>query len=306
MGCGASTKRLIVVTGATGQQGGAVVRALLKYHSDDFIIRAVTRNVDSEKAKELKKIGIEVVKGDFNDVNSLKEAFNEAYGVFCVTNFWEGMDADVEKKHAKNLATACEAVKAKHVIWSTLENTREVLKGKASPLKGDMTVPHFDAKDDSNEYFKSLPTTYFYTSFYYDNFINYKMLMNNTIAFNLADAPLPMLSLEDLGKAAAHIFTKNDLIGKKVYYASDILTCQQIAEVFTNQLGTKVEYYKMDDESYRNLQFPGAAELGNMLAFYREGTASFAGNRNEKNSKVLVPNPIKFETWVKENKSKFR
>jgi uncharacterized protein YbjT (DUF2867 family) len=306
MGCGASSHKLIVVTGATGQQGGAVIRALLKHHSDQFSIRGLTRNPDSDKAKELKKLGVDVVKGDFNDLNSLKEAFNGAYGVFCVTNFWEGLDAEVEKKQAKNLAFACETAKVHHVIWSTLENTREVLKDKAPVLKGDMITPHFDAKNDANEYFKGLPTTYFYTSFYYDNFITFHLLRDNTIALNMEDAPLPMVCLEDLGKAAAHVFTKKELIGKKVYIASDTLTCQEIADVFTKHLGTKVNYAKLDDETYRSLGFPGADDMGNMFAFKREATATFTENRNEKNSKLLVPNLTKFDTWVEQNKAKFK
>ncbi len=213
------------------------------------------------------------------------------------------------KKHAKNLADACYSNNVHHVIWSTLENTREALKDKAPVLKGDYTVPHFDAKYDANDYFKNLPTTYFYTSFYYENFINVQMVRKNeenfTIAFNMDNAPLPMVSLEDIGKAAATVFTKPDLIKKSVYIASDILTCEEIAAVFSKHFGSPCYYYKMDDETYRKLPFPGAEEFGNMFAYKREATTNFAGNR-KSSSKSLVSDLITFDAWVSHNKDKIK
>lgn len=307
MGCGLSSKKLIVVTGSTGQQGGAVINAILKYHNDQFNIRAIVRNLEKAQAKIPQ--GVEVVQGDFNDVESLKKAFAGAYGVFCVTNFWETMDAEQEKKHANNLAVACEANKIQHVVWSTLENTRDKLKHKVPIIKDNYYVPHFDAKFDANEFFKNLPTTFLHTSFYYENFINMPMIQKSdaglTIALNMGDAVLPMVAVEDIGKAAANIFKKPELKGKNAYIASDILTCNEIATLFSKHLGAPCAYYKMDDESYRKLPFPGAMELGNMFTYYREDVQEFAGNR-KTSSKALVSNLISFDAWLSQHKDKIK
>jgi uncharacterized protein YbjT (DUF2867 family) len=298
MGCGTSYRKVIVVTGATGQQGGAVLRHLLNTYSNYFDVKALTR--DPEKAKAKIPIGAEIVKGDFNDVESLKEAFKGAYGVFCVTDFWHMSEKENEKTHAKNLADACKHNNVSHVVWSTLEDSRPTLKNKAPSLHGDYTVPHFDGKFESNQFFNPNTTTFLYTSFYYENFLFLSLInkvQNNlTIAFNMGDVPLPMVAVDDIGKSVANIFANKLLIGKSAYVASDILTCNQIAEHLGKKIGNPVSYYNMDDETYRGLPFPGAKELGNMFAFKRE-YKNFAENRKQQTSKVLK-NPIKFDVWL--------
>jgi uncharacterized protein YbjT (DUF2867 family) len=303
MGCSQNPKKRIVVTGATGQQGGAVIRALLANYSEDFEITALVR--DPEKAKAKIPAGVEMVKGDLFDLESLKEAFKGAYGVFCVTAFWQLKEGETESTQAKNLAEACKHNNVSHVVWSTLENTRDTLKGEAPVLKGDYYTPHFDGKADANSLFDQAKTTFLHTSFYYENFIYFGMVQKNehgmAIAFNMGDAPLPMVSVDDIGKAVANIFANKLLMGKNAYISSDVLTCKQIAELMSKHLGSAVNYFNMEDEAYRKLPFPGADDLGNMFVFKRLD-ANFTKNRKEF-SNLLLKNTEKFDDWLGKKKN---
>src|SRR5687768_11183898 len=120
-------KKIIAVTGATGTQGGGLVRAILADPNSGFAARAITRDPGKDKSKELASAGAEVVQGNLDDVESLKKAFAGAYGVYGVTNFWEHFSGEKEKQQAKNIAEAARAAGVKHVIWSTLEDTRKLM-----------------------------------------------------------------------------------------------------------------------------------------------------------------------------------
>jgi len=304
------TKPIIVVTGATGAQGGWVVRSLVKNHANQFSVRALTRNLDSDKAKDLKTLGVEVVKADYGDLPSLEAAFNGAHGVFCVTNFWEVFSAEKEKEQASNLAKACKTAGVKHVIWSTLEDSRDVLKDKVPIMEGKYTVPHFDGKFEANEYFKDLPTTYLYTSVYFENFIGFGMGPKKgengySIHFNMEDVKFPMIAIEDIGNAAANIFARgNEFVGKSIGLAGDFLNGTELAELFSKHLKIECNYVAIDDDSYRKLGFPGADEIGNMFAFFRLGAHGMQNLRNLEESRKLVPGLRSFENWLGDNGSK--
>ena len=164
-----SGKKIIAVVGATGAQGGGLVRAILGDKDSSFSVRALTRNVDSEKSKNLVKMGAEVVAADVNDVESVKRAFDGAYGAYCVTFYWEHFSPEKEWAHAKNLADAAQHAGVRHVIWSTLEDTRKWIPlgdPRMPTLMGKYKVPHFDAKGEANGLFtdRNLPTTFLLTS----------------------------------------------------------------------------------------------------------------------------------------------
>src|SRR5436190_7411801 len=165
--------KIIAVIGSTGWQGGGLANAILSDKSGGFSCRAITRDPSKDKAKALAARGAEIVRADLDDVESLKEAFAGAYGVYAVTNFWEHFSGEKEKAQAKNVADAAKAAGVKHVIWSTLEDTRKLMKAddKRMPmLQEKYRVPHFDAKAEANALFAGLPTTFLVTSFYWDNF----------------------------------------------------------------------------------------------------------------------------------------
>ena len=141
-----SSKKIIAVVGATGAQGGGVVRAILADPNGPFTARAITRDPNSDKARELAALGAEVVAADIDDVESLRRAFDGAYGAFCVTFFWAHFSAEKELEEARNMATAARDAGVKHVIWSTLEDTRKLVPlsdDRMPTLHGKYKVPHF-------------------------------------------------------------------------------------------------------------------------------------------------------------------
>ena len=165
-------QKIIAVVGATGAQGGGLARAILSDPGSGFTARALTRKVSSDKAKELAKLGAEVVEADLDDVESLKRAFAGAYGAFCITNYWELFSPEKEFAQAKNLAHAAKHANLQHVIWSTLEDTRRwvpLSDNRMPTLMGKYKVAHFDAKGEADKLFTEagVPTTFLLTSFYW-------------------------------------------------------------------------------------------------------------------------------------------
>src|ERR1039457_203568 len=173
-----SGKKIIAVTGATGAQGGGLVRAILADKSGEFAVRGITRKPDSDKAPALAKLGVEIVAADLDDEGSLAKAFEGAYGAFCVTNFWEHFSGGKETAQGQSLAQAAKKAGVKHVIWSTFEDTRKTFPlsdARMPTLKDKYKVPHFDSKAEANHFFTDLgvPTTFLFTSFYWDNLIGF-------------------------------------------------------------------------------------------------------------------------------------
>ena len=146
-------KKIIAVAGATGTQGGGLVRAIMADHGGPFTVRALTRNPNSDKAKALAALGAEIVHADVDDAASLLRAFQGAYGAYCVTFFWEHMKPEKELAEARNFAQAAKQAKVAHVIWSTLEDTRKLVPlsdNRMPTLRGKYKVPHFDAKGEAD------------------------------------------------------------------------------------------------------------------------------------------------------------
>jgi uncharacterized protein YbjT (DUF2867 family) len=308
-------KKIITVFGATGAQGGGLVRAILRDPQSGFTARAVTRDVNSDKAKELARMGAEVVAADVDDSVSVQKAFEGAYGAYCVTFFWAHFSPEKEMAEAQAMATAAKKATLKHVIWSTLEDTRKwsPLSDPSIPtLHGKYKVPHFDAKGESNHFFTDLgvPTTLLLTSFYWDNFIYFGMGPQRgpdgklAITFPMGDKPLPGIAAEDIGKCAFGIFKRgNEFIGKTVGIVGETLTGSQMASAFMELLGQPVGYNSIPPEVYRTLGFPGADDLGNMFQFKRDFNDYFCGARNAAFSKSLNPELQDFKTWLKNNET---
>ena len=141
-----SEKKIIAVTGATGAQGGGLARAILNDKNSSFAVRAITRNTNSDKAKELVKLGAEIVEANLDNLDSLKKAFEGVYGAYCVTNFWEHYSPEKEGTQAQNMALAAKHKNLKHVIWSTLEDTRKWI-----PLE-DNRMPNFLLNSNRSNY----------------------------------------------------------------------------------------------------------------------------------------------------------
>jgi len=230
------SKKIIAVLGSTGAQGSGLVRAILSDKSSEFTVRALTRNVNSDKAKALTKIGAELVKADLDDYESLKKAFTDVYGVYAVTNFWEHFSPEKEMAQAASIAKAAKEAKVKHVIWSSLDDTRKWIPlsdNRMPTLQNKYKVPHFDAKGESNKFFidSGVPTTILNTVFYWENFIYFgqgpKKGSDGKIALTIpmSDKKLPSIAVEDIGKCAYGIFKNGDkYIGKTIGIAGGHLT----------------------------------------------------------------------------------
>jgi uncharacterized protein YbjT (DUF2867 family) len=306
-----SEQKIIAVIGATGAQGGGMVRAILKDPSAGFAVRAITRDVNSDKAKELAKMGAEVVAADIDDVESVKRAFEGAYGAFCVTFFWAHFSPEKEIVEAGNMAKAAVATGLKHVIWSTLEDTRKWVPlddNRMPTLMGKYKVPHFDGKGEADRLFSDLPTTWLLTSAYWENLIYFGWGPKRgpdgklAITFPMDDKKLPGIGVDDIGKCALGILKRgNEFIGRKIGISGDQLTGAQMAAALTRALGQEVIYNAVSPEVYRGFGFPGAADLGNMFQFKRDFEEYFCGARDPNFARSLNPELQTFDQWLAKN-----
>ena len=309
-------KKIIAVVGATGAQGGGLVRAILNDPKGGFTARAITRDTKSDKARELAQLGADLVAADIDDEASVRKAFEGVQGAFCVTFFWEHFSPEKEIAQVQNMAEAAKAAGVKHVIWSTLEDTRQwvpLTDNRMPTLKGKYKVPHFDGKGESNKLFTNLgvPTTFMLASFYWENLIFFGMGPkkgpdgNLAITFPMGDKKLPGIAAEDIGKCAYGIFKKRDkFIGKTVGIAGEQLTGAQMAAALTQAIGREVRYNYVPPDAYRALDFPGADDLGNMFQFKRDFQEYFCGVRNVNFSRTLNPELQTFNEWLAKNKDR--
>ena len=309
-------KKIIAVVGATGAQGGGLVQAILEDPEGGFKVRAITRNAKSEKALQLKKSGAKIVEADLDDKLSIKEAFEGAYGAYCMTNFWEHFSPEKELQQAKNMAEAGKEVGLKHIIWSTLEDTRKWISlddDRMPTLMEKYKVPHFDAKGEADEYFakSGVPYTLLFTSFYWDNFINFGMgpqkdeKGNLAITLPLDNKQLPGIAAEDIGKCAYAIFKAGKTFQNKIVaIAGEHLTGKEMATVFSEIYGKEISYNAISPEVYRSFDFPGADDLGNMFQFKVEQEEYFCTIRDVNATRKLYPGLLNFKDWLLKNKNK--
>ncbi|MGC5031335.1 NmrA/HSCARG family protein [Micromonospora sp. DT229] len=306
-------KKVIAIVGATGAQGGGLARAILTDHDSEFTVRALTRDPTSEKAQELVKLGAEVVEADIYHQESLVQAFAGAYGAFLVTNFWAHMSAKKELQEAANLAEASAQAGLRHVIWSTLEDTREhipVHDDRMPTLQGKYKVPHFDAKAEADEFFTraGVPTTFLRTTFYWENLAT-GLAGPTRDADGVLTLSLPMggsriagIAVEDIGRTAYGIFKAGtEYVGRTIAIAGEHLTGEQIAASLSRAVGEPVGYRPLSHDAYRDLGFPGADEAGNMFQYYAEHEAYFTGVRDLDEVRRLNPELQTFDTWLAAN-----
>jgi uncharacterized protein YbjT (DUF2867 family) len=309
-------KKTIAVVGATGAQGGGLVRAILRDAGGPYRARAITRNLHSEKAQQLASLGAEVVAADLDDENSLARAVEGAHGAYCVTFFWEHFSPEKEMAEAAAMARAAKSAGVGHVIWSTLEDTRKwvpLSDNRMPTLHGEYKVPHFDAKGESDRRFteSGVPATLLLTSFYWDNLIYFGMGPRKgpdghlAITFPMGDKKLPGIAAEDIGACAYGIFQRGgEYAGKTVGIAGEHLTGAQMAVALTKALGQEVRYNDVPPEVYRGFGFPGADDLGNMFQFNRDFSDDFCRARSLGVSRALNPALQTFDEWLARNKSR--
>jgi uncharacterized protein YbjT (DUF2867 family) len=289
-------KSMILVTGATGAQGGSVVRALL--NENKFAIRCLTRNAASEKALALKALGAEIVEGSMDDVESLTAAMQGCYGVFGVTNFWEHFEN--EYIHGKNLVDAVNRSGIQHFVFSTLPHYHKLSNGVLS-------VPHCDLKAALEQYARNLnlPATFVHVAFYYENFLDFfppQLGADGVYHFGFpqGDTKLAMVSVEDVGGVVVAIFNHpQEYIGRRVGIVGEDRTCAEYAATMSRILNHTISYRHIPRETYAAYGFPGAEELANMFDVQRQYIPERLLHLIE--SYGLNPAMHTFESWLKKH-----
>jgi uncharacterized protein YbjT (DUF2867 family) len=294
------TKKTILVTGATGAQGGSVARALLA--ENNFAVRILTRNPGGANAIALQQAGAQTVSGDMNDAESLKAAMKDCYGVFAVTNFWEHFENEYQQ--GKNLVDAVKEMNIRHFVLHTLPDYSKLSSGK-------YPTPHCDIKAALQEYTKQLgiPATFIQVAFYYENFLNFFPLQHIgdgrfAFGFPQGDTKLAMVAVEDIGGIVASIFNHPAAyIGRVVGAVGADDTCSNYAAIMSKVLDVPVQYNYIPRDVYAAFNFPAAAELANMFEVQR----LYITNRQLHliESYGLNPAMQTFENWLMENKNKF-
>ena len=290
-------KKTILVTGATGAQGGSVAKALLQ--KGEFAVRILTRNAASEKALALQAMGAEIAEGDMADVGSLEKAMKDCYGVFGVTNFWEHYNREYEL--GINLVEAVAASGISHFVLHTLPDY-SALSG------GELAVPHCDIKAALKAHSQQLrlPATYLQLAFYYENFLSYFPPMPDQFGtfqfgFPQGHTKLAMVSVEDTGPIVARIFAEPETyIGRTLTAVGADDTCDAYAAAMTRILELPVQYNYIPRELYRTFDFPGAEELANMFEVQR---LYIPGRQQEMDECYRIhPAMQSFESWLEKHK----
>jgi len=292
-----NNKKLIAVIGATGQQGGGVVRALQA--SGEFKVRALTRNPDKHR-----QLADEVVKADLDRPETLPVAFKGAYGVFLVT--------DSREKGTGELMQATAAVRAasdasiKHFVWSTLPNVEAISGGK-------FNVPHFTGKAKIDRIVKEAGFphhTFVIAPGYYQNFVGVlapHKQADGSVGWALPLDPdvrcLHLGDIRELGNLVAGAFAHPDEAGNGEYLplVGDFLSFHEIVETLNRQ-GHNLSYKQIPKEKFAS-SFPGAAELAEMMSYWEAHTylGSDSSDQIALASKIAGRQPTRFAAWAREN-----
>ncbi|NLG16635.1 MAG: NmrA/HSCARG family protein [Fibrobacter sp.] len=277
--------KIILVTGATGHQGGAVVKHLL---ADGWKVRAMSRHSDHAEARALKESGVEVVKGDFDVPSTLDEALKGVYGVFSVQQPLDnGVDREI--KEGKALADAAKSAGVKHFIYSSY--------GAADRQPG---VPFIDSKWEIEEHIRNLGLnwTIFRPVYFMENLLQPEVrdsVYNGVLPLALdPEMPLQLISVDDIGAFVALAFKNPDKYkGKALEIAGDELTGNQIAEILSRKTGRKVEFQQLDIDKVR--------EFGADFAMLFDWLNIQGFSADIPKVRELYPDIKSFDSWASES-----
>ncbi len=278
--------KVILVTGATGQQGGAAARHLLK---DGWKVRALVRDENKDAAKELKKLGAELFTGDMADPSSIKKALEGVYGIFNVQNFWQhGYEGEL--KQAIIVIEASKKAGVKHFVMSSVGGADRNTK-----------IPHFEVKFEAEKLIKSLdlPFTIIRPVFFMENFNTWfkPTESDGKLTLNMAikkDTKLQIIAVDDIGAITAMIFDDPEkYIGKEIEIAGDELTLEEMADRFSKALGKEVLYNELPVDAVR----ANSPEMADMFQWFIDK----GYEADIKDLKTLYPGLTSFEKWLKSN-----
>jgi uncharacterized protein YbjT (DUF2867 family) len=290
------SKKIIAVIGATGSQGNGLVNALVK--DGTFKVRAVTRNQDKYPGN-----AHEVVYGDLNNIQSLKDAFKNAYGVFVVTNFWEGAD---EFAQGKNAVDAAKAAGIKHFVWSTLPDVEFI-------SNGEFEVPHFTRKAKVDDLVIGAGFTYYtfvQPPFYFQNFIHLMAPQPKqdgstgwTLPIDPAKQAFHMADINDLGKVVTGAFLHPEKVGDGAYLslATELNSFNDIINAYKAN-GREYSYTRVPYETFSTF-FEGAKEVAAMLGYFEKYTYMGPNSkpRIELAKETATGEFVPFREWISQN-----
>lgn len=293
-----NNEKLIAVIGATGQQGGGVVRALQA--RGEFKVRALTRNPDKHR-----ELAAEVVEADLDKPETLKVAFEGAHGVFLVTNFWAHGGTD-ELKQATAAIRAARDADVKHLIWSTLPDVEEISGGR-------FNVPHFTGKAKIDRVVKEAGFenySFVIPPFYYQNLLTTmapQKQADGSVGWTLPLDPtlrvIHMGDISELGDIVAGAFALPDEAGNGEYLplVGDFMSFNEIVETLNRQ-GHNFSYNQVPKEIFAGF-FPGASEIAEMLSYWEAHTylGTDSSDQIAVANKVAGQEPTRFSTWAEEN-----
>jgi uncharacterized protein YbjT (DUF2867 family) len=320
-----SEKKVIAVVGATGKQGGGLVRAILADSDGPFVARALTRNAASPAAMDLAAQGVQVVEADLDDERSLTEAFKGAYGAFVATDFWAPLPpeqeavrsrADRELDQAANAARAAKSAGLSHVVWSTLEDTRPHFErtGDAVPrVMGGYTAPHFDAKASADASFAELgvPTTFVRLPFFHETlFLGMGPVRDESgeliLTLPIAGHQMVVIGSADIGRTVLRMLgAGTKWIGETVSIAAEHVTGEGLAAMLTEAIGERVTYQPYGWDEFRGLGIPHAVAIANGLQFLAERSTDLE-SRDIERTRRLVPDLESYASWIEKHKEALR
>jgi len=285
--------------GATGSQGKAVVNALV--NQGTYHVIAVTRSPEKYSGN-----AHEVTKGDLNDLQSLKDAFKNSYGVFVVTNFWEGAD---EIAQGKNAITAAKATGIQHFIWSTLPNVEVISKNA-------FAVPHFTLKAKVDTFVKDAGfkySTFVQPPFYYQNLtgsLSPQAKPDGSIGWTLPIDPakkaIHMSDINDLGKVVAGAFLHPEKVGDGRYLslATELNSFNDIIKTYMT-VGKEYTFTQVPSELFSTF-FEGAKEIAEMFGYFEKYT--YMGPGSEKQiqlaRQIATNGLVAFDQWINQSAKK--
>lgn len=297
----------VLVIGATGAQGGSVVRQLLRVNRHSlnrtpYVVRALTRHPEGPVAAALARQGVEIVGGSLADSESLKTALAGCDLVFGVTDYWEHFEVEVE--HGRNLVDAVAESEARHLVLSTLPSSRHLSDGA-------INVPHFETKALIERYARIRldAVTFVHVAFYYENLLGWfrpQPQADGSLAFGFPQGatPLAAVSVQDVGTIVEAILHHPErFTGETLGIVGDDRPVAEYARTMSQVLGRRVTFNPVERDVFARSGFPGADDLAAMFDLNRR---FIRGRRQDLAiSRRLHPALMSFADWMALNRSGF-
>ncbi|CAO2649847.1 Nn.00g011390.m01.CDS01 [Neocucurbitaria sp. VM-36] len=297
--------KIITVFGATGNQGGSVIKHILADPalSQEFKIRGITRDTSKSAAKALSSKGVEMVSADLNSKDSLTAALDGSHTIFLVTNYWESASRDIEVTQGKNVADIAKKLNVQHLIFSTLLNVTKASGGRLPH------VPHFDGKADVEEYIREIgvPATFYLPGYFMSNFEQFVKPGEDgalTLSLPVSDeAKFPLIDIkEDTGKfVKAIIKNRSKLLGEQILGSENYYTPKQLLDQITKSTGKETKFVQISEDVYKSFlpEFMAEEMLENHLFIEKPGY--YAGEKLDKSHAILEDGLTSWKEFVEKS-----